>query len=479
MTRRPPSPKTGTAGPPRALALVGALVLAGASLGPDLARAGTPGRQDVPAVERLTGAFTEEVRTLRAGTRGGAAALAFTASGEAEDEAATGELGRLVERLLESDLRDGAGYAHVTRVPGGDVAVARAAARRGGATDLVVAALHRVGGELVLSGTVEPTWVNFWTGEPTGSVQAVTARVRADRAALLLARAAPGAQPATGSLRLRPLTQLEGPVTAVAVGDADGDGRAEILVLTDRALTALRLEGGSVRRLAVRSLASRPRALVRSREPAGGVVVARIALRTVVAYNHSDLASGEILAFDGASFEPVADLPETPLAAGAGTVLYAGLVPGTSDFQGAVRLVGPSGSRRLDLGAPVRSAALGPDGRTLLTLGADWRLTWRTLAPSGDAAVPEAAPVGAGVALADVDGDGVLERVGSEATAPGAEDRLVVATARGAVRELRPVPGAIRALAAGDATGDGRDDVVVAASAGDASWLYLLSEDGS
>jgi len=81
---------------------------------------------------------------------------------------------------------------------------------------------------------------------------------------------------------------------------------------------------------------------------------------------------------------------------------------------------------------------------------------------------------------ADLNGDGEPELVASSAE-PGAEDRVRVsrlAPAPETVFQSQPVPGAILAAAAGDLSGDGVDDVVLAAlQPGGGTQLWLLTAD--
>jgi hypothetical protein len=95
-------------------------------------------------------------------------------------------------------------------------------------------------------------------------------------------------------------------------------------------------------------------------------------------------------------------------------------------------------------------------------------------------AAPDISGVGAGFALADIDGDGEVEVVASSAV-PGPTDRVRVLRP-GAAAETAftsaPVDGAFLAGAAADLTGDGIDDAVLAAVLPDGrTRLWLLTAD--
>ena len=438
-----------------------------------------------PAVARVAHRLAAAVARARGqGVEGGTVALAFAAAGGPDDAVAGGDLGRLEARLLAADLRHDAGFLHVVRVDG-DHAHALDAALHAGADTLLEVTLHLTSGTLLLTGTLTPTWRNFWTGELSGRPRAVAARVPADDAARLLARSAEASEPLPGLL-LRPLLQVPGRALAVAAGDATGDGTEVIAVLTDRALSLVDLgpRGPSV--LATHGLGGRRPADAVARDPAGGVVVAPIALAPAVAYGDTGHLEGEVLTFDGHALTHLARLPQVPLAAGGGAILYGTPVPGAGTFARELRLVRAQGPAvHLDARAEVVSAAVGPGGEAVAVVDATWHLEWlagpEARAARRDAsggALPDA-PVGAGLALADLDGDGTPERVGTAAGPPGARDQLVIATPGGRIRARRTVPGTIRALAAGDLGPGGRPAVVVASWDGKATWLYLLTGPGA
>jgi hypothetical protein len=184
-----------------------------------------------------------------------------------------------------------------------------------------------------------------------------------------------------------------------------------------------------------------------------------------------------------------------PLAAGEAGVLFGAFAPGKAALQDLLTVgVDPTARPRSSLDLVTAAAAPhgGAPAFAVLHPGGRLELLDASLDPAGE--VPG---VGAGFALADLDGDGWCELVAS-ATGAGGPDRIRVtrleptattdpsptqASLAGVVFESAPIDGAIIAAAAADLTGDGRDDAVLAAvQPGDdgrpgATVLWLLTLD--
>jgi len=174
----------------------------------------------------------------------------------------------------------------------------------------------------------------------------------------------------------------------------------------------------------------------------------------------------------------VARIGSAPLAAGGAGSLFGAFAPGLPLFLdriGTWTEAGPPRSPRLLQGA----AAAPRPGRAAFAVLRDDDSA-EILDASLRSARPPVAAVGAGFALADLEGAGEPALVASSAEA-GPDDRVRVLRLfpeLETVYQSHPVPGSILAAAAGDLTGDGIDDVVLAAlqPTGETRF-WLLSAD--
>ena len=347
------------------------------------------------------------------------------------------------------------------------------AARSQGADRLVRArlAVSAGGRELAVAAEIWSLRENFFLQRtrPPAEARLVAFSVPADGVARALARP-------TGGRRLPapvlvPLFALREQVLALAVLQA-GDG-ASLLAAAPEGLLLLSTAG---QRLAFRPLP--PTAGPPLREPAAALAVGDFGGGRI-AWQPAGAPEAEVLSSEGGRLEPVARLRAAPLAAGGAGSLFGSFAPGLPAFRDGV-------SASADSAAPPRSArrllgaAAAPQpGRAAFALLRDddrAEILGASLAP----AAPAVEAVGAGFALADLGGEGEAELVASSAE-PGESDRVRVLRlfpAAEPVWQSQPVPGAIRAAAAGDVTGDGLDDAVLAAvQPSGETRLWLLTED--
>lgn len=385
-----------------------------------------------------------------------------------------------LEAALEAALARRGYSVTPSRAPASD---AEAAARASGQDWLLRVQAGLVPGrrELALVAEAIPAWASFFLQRRPGAraipPRLVQARAPADPELLLLARE--GRPPGAGFASVRALGQVPGAVLALAIGEVGEPDAPSIVAATAGEVHVLSAGGTPVAR---RALDPGERTPVRA--PAAALAVGdfgpgRIAVRLAGA------ARAEVLALRAGALEPAGALDATPLCAGGGLRVFGAFAPGRGELvdrlatEPAAAEPGPGAApaRRL-----YRVAAAPGGGRiAVAALGVDGRLD--LLGPDLVPAAPPLQGIGAGFALADLDGDGAPEVVASEPGA-AAPDRVRVLRPAGGppLLEWGPVDGRLLAGAGGDLTGDGVDDAVLAAvGAGEGglpvTTLLLVSAD--
>jgi hypothetical protein len=340
----------------------------------------------------------------------------------------------------------------------GPQATAEKAARDRDLRTLVRLGVTLENNTLSAKGDALGTWVNFWSGQtatrPAFSA-ALAAQNPADAQAFALVNG-PSVAPGPMKLAVGVLAHLPARPAAIAVGDLDGDRKAEVVVLTDDELWAFSSEGKTLARYDLREI---PVSRTPCREPFGALVVAG----QRVTWLSSKRAHGETLAFANGAFKVVASADSATIEG------YTGhLLPGVNAIASELQYQG----KPLDAPAPFQSfsgkggliALVLDNGAISLSRGA---LAATGLKGGGSASV-----------VADLDGDGAVELVTTSKAFFADPDEVRVMSARDA--EAAQAKGATvadvpalwqgatprgRAIvaAAGDLDGDGADEVVLGA----------------
>jgi hypothetical protein len=356
--------------------------------------AGAASRPDDTASNTLTRLSAQ--LAARIVSEGAEAPVGLYVRGESAD------LARAFETLLAADL----GSRKVPCVPvaaTGPIDAERAA-RQMGMRSLVRLNVTLESGKVLVRGDVLGTWVNFWSGNaatrPASPAAALEGATDADAKALALATmpsAAPHKPPTELKLVGAAFARLPVPPAALAAGDVDGDGRAEVVVLTDEEVLVFSPLG---RLLARRDHRVLPESPTPCREPFGTVAV--LSKPTRIAYLSAKRARGELLTYDRGTLRAVGTFDEAPLARVGDAELTGALVPGQNVFAGPLTL----GTAHWVLNAPFStlSTHAAPGGNAFLVVAPDGSGSLSSGSPMAPAS--KLSGLGAGSALADVDGDG-------------------------------------------------------------------------
>ncbi len=335
-------------------------------------------------------------------------------------------LARSFATLVISDLAQRKLAPSPVNAPSAEAA--EATARRSGARSLVRLNVAVANGSVLARGDLLSTWVNFWSGQDaarnTRPAAAIVASVEADSQALALA-AAPDLRPAArrGELRLEgaKLADLPRWTAALASGDLDGDGRDEIVALTDDEIFAFSADGKLLARRDHRFLGD---SATPCREPFGAISV--VAQR--IAYFSAARRKGELLALDRgrAEFRSLALLDDVPIAAQNGKQIWGTFVPGRSAF--AANLWTES-AEKWALPNPLWALSLFPasSGPRSLLVFADGTASW-ALGPAISRGLP-LRDAAAAMALVDIDGDGEPEIITTSSRYRADPDELRVLSA--------------------------------------------------
>jgi len=423
-----------------------------------------------PALQRLADSFHISVARALSSETFDDPILALRIEADSSILGREARLVQEIERLLVFRLENGSEVARVLSVNGDLESV-----KRQGASLLLRGVLGVEGGNVTLTAELTPLHVPFWArlidSKPRGAKHHLFASEKADdEIILLLGRAM--APPALGSWHLEEILSLPGQVIDLGLGDLDGDSQDELVLLLPDAIEVFSLGEHGPKHITRHGLSHLPEALVRSRDPAGNLLVKDFNRdgRAEVFFRLFNKRQGQILAWVGSGFRELRRLDAVPLcqfSQGKRPMLLFGWPePGTNRYQNKVQVVdinNPKGPMR---SAPSSFSALrcwqGSEGGKHLAL---------LVGRHGDLFVLERdfssrkvlEGVGVGMVAVDLDMDKSPEWVLSDAVSPGEADSIRVMSRGQVIWRSRDVIGGIVAVAGAVRSSTGKPLALIAA----------------
>ena len=287
--------------------------------------------------------------------------------------------------------------------------------------------------------------------------------------------------------RLREVLFVHGTVLDLGVGNLDGEGPAELVVLFSDKIEVYTWAAGKPRRLLARDLSRLPEAGVRVRDPVGSLVVADFNAdgRAEIFYRLFNLNQGEILSLTGTSLRSVRSLKKVPLCVfrsrQRAQILFGLPDPGTNRYLPQLELTDINRSSGSLFELPSTFVTLrcwqSTNQKTLRSVVVDSQSNLSSLGPAFQPQVLQA-DVGAGSGLADLDGDQEPEWVLSDSVWPGEQDSIRVLSAGELQWQTQEVQGSVVAISGGDWIGAGKQQAVIAATGQQetGSRIYLLQK---
>ncbi|HEY4239257.1 MAG TPA: hypothetical protein VGM88_05550 [Kofleriaceae bacterium] len=289
---------------------------------------------------------------------------------------------------------------------------------------------------------------------PDGYLARLAAGVRHELDALAEARKPPVTPPVPVAVKWRPVKvgslDLGAPLVAMAAADLDGDGKGELYLVTTKEVIAVGLVGRA-HELGRVAFAGEP-APLESRDVVGTAVVDG---KTLVAGTSAWAKELRVSWSAGTKRTLVAKVGDAAFTLCPG--VHASLAPGRNYFD---TVAGPIYAARC------RADLVNAQGQPLVAR-AELALTGK-LAVAVEGATEklsaEVAASGTAFELADIDRDGQVEIIASEASAPGDADAVRVFSLADTKKPLfrKSFAGGVAGIAAVDGDGDGVAEVIAA-----------------
>jgi hypothetical protein len=293
------------------------------------------------------------------------------------------------------------------------------------------------------------------------------------------------APPPLGKWRLQELLYVKDRILDVGMGDLDGQVGAELVLLYEEAIEIYTLREDQPRRLIRHKLGHLPEAKIRSRDPAGNLLVVDFNRdgQSEIFYKQFGRRVGEILSWSGSRLRSIRKMTRVPLCVyrkgRRAQVIYGTSEPGTNHYSRDIEVADINQSTGKKVTMPGSFSTFrcwqSKSGGAPWIVMVDLKGRLQRLDTEWNAQQIQL-DVGAGAGLIDLDGDGGPELVLSDPVWPGEPDGVRVISRSDLIWQTGEIVGGVVAVAGGDLEGLGKyQAVLVAVEPGDsASRIYLM-----
>jgi hypothetical protein len=446
-----------------------------------------------PALQQLADKLYQRLEKVLQKTKMSDPAVAVVVEGDNSILGKEGRIAQELERLLVYRMESGPVVGQTLPLGAGGVKAAEEA-RGHGAALLLRCVVGVEQGTIHVTADLTPLHVPFWDRlvdpVPKGAKEHLFVSTRVDQEILLLLGKS-RAPPPLRSWNLSELLYVPRRVLDLGLGDLDGDGNPELVLLYADAIEVYSLKdvtadpGGTPRRLVTHSLSHLPEAKVRVRDPMGSLLVADFNQdgRFEVFYKLFNRRVGQVLSWGGSDLRPIRKLKKVPLCVyrekQRARIVYGEPDPGTNHYLPRVEVADINQSSGNSYSLPGafltlrcwQSAREEPPGMIVVDLaGRVFRLDSAFKARS----FWEEAGAGAGVV--NLDRDEAPELIVSDRVWPGEPDGLRIISHQEVLWQTREVVGTVVAVAGGRFGAGGQIKALLAAvePGESASRIYLL-----
>jgi hypothetical protein len=447
-------------------------------------------RKKLPALQKLSSSLYREVVEILPKTTASDPIVVIEMRG---DDTIIGREGRIVqelERLLLYAMDSGSVVGEVIAINKGELESTVRRARLDGATWLLRCVVGVDQSKIYITADLIKLPTSFWgrmaKPVPVGADQHIFVSSKLDEeVGLLLGKSR---TPLTvRQWKLAEVIYVPHRLLDVGLGNLDGSGSSELVLLSEKSIDIYSIDTKSPRRLSTYDLTKLPDMKMRVRDPAGSLLVVDFNQdgNFEVFYKLFNRLYGEILVYSGNNLVPLRKLKQVPLCVyhskGRAHVLYGRQSPGTNYYENMIELTDINQSTGKQKSLPgqfysMRCWQKSKDAYPWIAFVDRLESLFRVELTDDVLAIESG--VGAAFGIVDLDGEGGPEMVLSDPVLPREQDGVRIVTEGSLVWKSKDIVGSIVAISAGNIDDEGQEVAVIASvePSGNGSRVYILGK---